>query len=50
MACDAWCRDCGENLGFIGNWREANRGNPEAREISNDPSDPMSWNPSREKR
>jgi hypothetical protein len=21
MACDAICRKCGKNLGFIGNWR-----------------------------
>jgi len=23
MACDAICRQCGKNLGFIGKWREA---------------------------
>jgi hypothetical protein len=22
QACDAVCRDCGKNLGFIGTWRE----------------------------
>lgn len=34
-SCDAICRDCGQNLGFIQNWRDANRGNPNAHEISN---------------
>ena len=34
-SCDAICRDCGENLGFIKHWRDANRGNPDAHEISN---------------
>ena len=24
-ACDAICRDCGKNLGFIGAWRERKR-------------------------
>lgn len=43
MACDAICRSCGKNLGFIQTWRNANRGNQEASEIPNDPSDPMSW-------
>ncbi len=43
MACDAHCRDCGENLGFIGKWRERTKDNPDATEISNDPSDPQSW-------
>lgn len=46
MACDAWCRDCGKNLGFIQNWRDANKGNPQASERSNDPGDRLSWNPS----
>ena len=23
--CDAWCRACGKNLGFIGTWREKRR-------------------------
>lgn len=23
MACDAICKQCGKNLGFIGKWREA---------------------------
>ncbi len=23
MACDAICRKCGKNLGFIGNWRKS---------------------------
>ncbi len=45
MACDAVCRDCGRNLGFIQNWRDANRGKRGASEIHNDPSDPLSWNP-----
>jgi hypothetical protein len=45
MACDAWCRDCGKNLGFIGDWRAANRDNPNASENPNDPRDPLSWNP-----
>ncbi len=26
-ACDAICRTCGKNLGFIGAWRAANGGN-----------------------
>jgi hypothetical protein len=39
MACDAICRDCHRNIGFIGAWRDANRGNPKASEVSNDPSD-----------
>lgn len=43
MACDAICRDCGQNLGFIQTWRDATRGNTEANEISNDPTDPLSW-------
>ena len=38
MACDAVCRDCGRNLGFIQQWRDVNKGNPSASEISNDPS------------
>lgn len=25
MACDAICRQCGKNLGFIGKWREQQR-------------------------
>lgn len=25
MACDAVCRKCGKNLGFIGTWRENNQ-------------------------
>jgi hypothetical protein len=48
MACDAWCRDCGKFLGFIGDWREANRNNPQASEIPNDPNDPLSWRPRKE--
>lgn len=24
QACDAICRKCGKNLGFIGNWRKRN--------------------------
>jgi hypothetical protein len=24
QACDAICRKCGKNLGFIGNWRKSN--------------------------
>ena len=43
MACDAICLDCDKNLGFIQSWRDATRGNPEASEIHNDPSDPLSW-------
>lgn len=43
MACDAICRDCGENLGFIQNWRDANRDRQEASEVPNDPNDPLSW-------
>lgn len=45
MACDAVCRDCGRNLGFIKNWRDANKGKPGSSEIHNDPSDPLSWKP-----
>lgn len=45
MACDAVCRECGQNIGFIQNWRDANKGNAESSEIHNDPSDPLSWNP-----
>jgi hypothetical protein len=26
MACDAICKQCGKNLGFIGKWREATHG------------------------
>ena len=26
MACDAICKQCGKNLGFIGKWREAAHG------------------------
>ena len=26
MACDAICRQCGKNLGFIGKWREVAHG------------------------
>lgn len=26
MACDAICRGCGKNLGFIGTWRATQRG------------------------
>lgn len=44
MACDAVCRDCGENLGFIQTWRDANRGKPGASEHYNDPNDPRCWN------
>lgn len=22
QACDAWCRKCGKNLGFIGSWHK----------------------------
>ena len=43
MACDAVCRDCGRNLGFIGNWRAANKNNIEASEIPNDPANLKSW-------
>lgn len=43
MACDAVCRDCGKNLGFIQIWRDANKGNPKASERSNDPTDSRSW-------
>ena len=25
-ACDAICRGCGKNLGFIGNWRDKQKG------------------------
>jgi len=25
QACDAICRECGKNLGFIGTWREKHR-------------------------
>ena len=50
MACDAWCRDCGKNLGFIQDWRDANRGNPLASERPNDPGDMRSWNPGKENR
>lgn len=25
MACDAICRSCGKNLGFIGAWRDAQK-------------------------
>lgn len=25
-ACDAICRSCGKNLGFIGTWRDKHRG------------------------
>ena len=45
MACDAICRDCGRNLGFIQYWRDAHRGNVASSEISNDPNDPLSWPP-----
>jgi hypothetical protein len=24
-ACNAWCKSCGKNLGFIGAWREKTR-------------------------
>jgi hypothetical protein len=47
MACDAICRDCGQNLGFIQNWRDANKTKAGASEISNDPNDPLSWQPTR---
>jgi len=43
MACDALCRDCGKNLGFIQKWRDVNRGKVGASEIPNDPRDPLSW-------
>ena len=26
MACDAICRQCGKNLGFIGTWRATHQG------------------------
>lgn len=50
MACDAWCRDCDQNLGFIKNWRDANRGNPLASENPNDPCDCLSWRPHGERK
>jgi len=43
MACEAICLECGRNLGFIQNWRETNKGNTDAPEISNDPDDPRLW-------
>lgn len=31
MACDAICKKCGKNLGFIGTWREKNHPSLSAR-------------------
>lgn len=50
MACDAWCRNCGKNLGFIGAWRQKNQGNPLASETPNDPNCHLSWRPASEVR
>lgn len=33
MACDAVCRECGKNLGFIQKWRDAHKGDSQYREI-----------------
>lgn len=43
MACDAVCLDCNRNLGFIQNWRDANKGKAGASEIGNDPNSRRSW-------
>lgn len=34
-ACDAICRDCGNNLGFIQEWRDTIGKRPDSHEISN---------------
>lgn len=43
MSCDAVCRDCDKNLGFIQTWRDTIGQHPDASEQPNDPSNPACW-------